>query len=184
MKFNNTVSFLMNESNILKFLIERDFYIKLISSIQPNNVFTTCYYGRKMAFISAAKSLNVKTIDIQHGVQGELHAAYGRWNNVPKSGYCMLPDAFWVWSKNDEQAISAWSSSLTQNMPDVVVTGNPWLIKWKQNNFMTNYYDKLFQYNFIDNKQKKLLFTHQDSSLWPEWFIPVLSEISSKFQIF
>ena len=44
--------------------------------------------------IAASKKYNIKSFDVQHGVQGEYQSLYTDWSRVPFKGYEMLPDFF------------------------------------------------------------------------------------------
>lgn len=91
--------------------------------------FVNTYYSLEgQAFVQAARRLGLSTIDLQHGMQGEHHAAYARWLRVPESGYSTLPDEFWVWSEEEAQAIERWSAELGTH--HARITGNPWLERW------------------------------------------------------
>lgn len=88
------------------------------------------YYSLEgMAFVQAARRLSVPSADLQHGLQGRHHAAYGRWDGVPAvAGYSTLPDEFWVWSDKEASAINAWRANRPIHQPRV--TGNLWRERW------------------------------------------------------
>jgi len=75
-------------------------------------------------------------------LQGDLHWAYGRWNNVPETGYELLPRFFWVWSDLEAEAIKGWSSRVSEwHRP--IVGGNLFLHLWRSSeNEIVKYYDK------------------------------------------
>lgn len=183
--FNETVKYISNPCGMRKFLANKAYFQNVISQVKPKKVYFTCYYGEKMAFVCAAREMGIKTIDLQHGIQGDYHAAYGRWENVPDSGYSMLPDVFSVWSEQEREAIWSWASKVKGKPHKVEVRGNPWLDIWTEKNSITSYYDDLFNKEFSSsNDRKRLLFTHQDSSLWPDWFPTALKRSSKDFDIF
>lgn len=87
------------------------------------------YYSLEgMAFVQAARRMGCRSADLQHGLQGSNHAAYGRWANVAKGGYSTLPDEFWVWSDDEANAINAWRGRCESHVPRVV--GNVWRDQW------------------------------------------------------
>ena len=91
--------------------------------------FVNTYYSLEgQAFVQAARRLGMSTVDVQHGMQGEHHAAYARWLQVPAGGYSTLPDEFWVWSDTEAQAIGRWMAGLGTHRARI--TGNPWLQRW------------------------------------------------------
>lgn len=65
------------------------------------------------AFNLACKELNIPSVDIQHGVTGSEHLAYGNWSKVPVGGFSLLPSHFWAWSDDDVATITAWSLNVT-----------------------------------------------------------------------
>jgi hypothetical protein len=91
--------------------------------------FVNTYYSLEgQAFVQAARRLGMSTVDVQHGIQGEHHAAYARWLQVPAGGYSTLPDEFWVWDDTEAQAIGRWNAGLGTHRARI--TGNPWLQRW------------------------------------------------------
>lgn len=105
-------------------------YQWLFNRLKPSAVFIVSYYNLDgMAINLACRKLNIQSVDIQHGFQGNLHAAYGRWRKVPESGYELLPSIFWCWSDGDVEAISKWSAAVTRwHRP--LRGGNLWLDQW------------------------------------------------------
>ncbi|SAI28484.1 Uncharacterised protein [Bordetella trematum] len=110
------------------FFSQRDFYIDLLKKYNPKVVFFVgfdYYY----ALVIAAKSLGIKTVDLQHGVQAGWSPVYNNWQALPADGYDLLPDYFWVWGKYDEEKIK-------ENFPvstvRPIIGGFPWLDRQKQ----------------------------------------------------
>jgi hypothetical protein len=126
---------------VYEFFLYREHFMHLLQKVSPLKCFVTCYYHlRFMALCAAGKALNIPTFDIQHGVQGDFHVAYGRWNKVPENGYEMLPTVFLTWSDWEKEAINKWSSQLSY-IHRAVVIGNPWLNMWKNDqNPLVKYY--------------------------------------------
>ncbi|MCW5632658.1 MAG: glycosyltransferase [Rubrivivax sp.] len=93
--------------------------------------FVNTYYSLEgQAFVLAARRLGLRTIDLQHGMQGPQHVAYAGWSRVPAGGYATLPDEFWVWSEEDADVIRAWGARAeVPHRPRV--TGNYWLDRWR-----------------------------------------------------
>src|SRR5688572_20100814 len=85
------------------------------------------YSPTGMAFVLACREQGIPVADIQHGVAGELHFAYGRWMRVPPGGFNLLPTYFWCWHPEDAAAITAWGWS---GGHEALVGGNPWLAQW------------------------------------------------------
>jgi hypothetical protein len=99
-----------------------------LSRVKPLLGLVVEYYAlRGMAFVLACHRAGIPSVDIQHGVEGDLHFAYGGWR-VPPSGYSLLPRYFWVWSECEAATIAAWSNSTDAH--SAIVGGNPSLQRW------------------------------------------------------
>jgi hypothetical protein len=88
------------------------------------------YSPTGMAFVLACRECGLPVVDIQHGVSGDLHFAYGRWARVPARGFNLLPTHFWCWDEADAAAIEAWALAAGHR---ALVGGNPWLAYWANN---------------------------------------------------
>lgn len=89
-----------------------------------------CWYtSRSMGAILAASRLGIWSIDFQHGLQGQGHFAYSSWLKGPKNGYEVMPDAYWVWGKEDARALVRLNCGTVQP-ENVIVGGNLWMNKW------------------------------------------------------
>jgi len=164
------------ELNII--LSIKSFFLRKLKKLKPSIAFILCYYARRQyAFTLACKELNITTVDIQHGVQGELHRAYGRWLAVPDSGYELLPEVFLNWDEKDAESINKWSKNNSHHK--ALVGGNPWVDMWKDENFeFNNFFDK--KIDLIKSKIKQdthILVTLQQETLAdPEWLIDLIKK--------
>lgn len=105
-----------------------DRYGRLLQRARPRLAFVVGYYSvEAMAFVLACRELGIVTTDIQHGVQGELHPAYSGWPAAPDGLHALLPDAFWVWSAWEQEAIQQWCKATRHA---ALVGGNPWMRLW------------------------------------------------------
>ena len=96
--------------------------------------FVINYYGViGMAFNLACRELNIVSVDIQHGMQGEFHAAYASWNRLPTKGYELLPNKFWCWSEFEAITINQWSKN-SSGKYESIVGGNLWHNIWQEKN--------------------------------------------------
>jgi hypothetical protein len=96
----------------------------------PRLVFVNNYYSLEGAsLVLACMRRGIISIDVQHGAQGEYHAAYGGWVNVPSSGYELLPEHFWCWSEVEVRTIRSWAEGRT-NRHSALVGGNLWMDMW------------------------------------------------------
>lgn len=158
------------------------FFEYLLKKNQPRLAFVECYYGENgMAFNLACKHKGIPSIDIQHGVQGDFHVAYGRWYNVPEVGYELLPSYFWCWTSHEANAINNWREKLEGKVHTALIGSNLWLNKWIQGKepAIQKYYEIIMR--LIDKSTINIMFTLQpgfEPELWfyetinlspPEW---------------
>jgi hypothetical protein len=115
----------------------RHFFYKLLQKISPKKIYMLCYYNNHMLGMNiAADQLNIPTIDMQHGPQGNYHLAYGMWQDIPKEGYESLPNIFYTWDKPSANALNKWAKNTIKH--SAVVTGNPWVEGWKRGDFISH----------------------------------------------
>lgn len=101
---------------VRKIVTVKAYFRQKLLVVNPHLVLITNYYNDfSFALIHECRNRGIKTIDVQHGVQGKLHSAYGGWNNVPKHGYNILPDYFWCWSEADAEEINRWSRKIDRH---------------------------------------------------------------------
>jgi hypothetical protein len=107
------------------------YFQHIVESARPSRAFVNTYYSVEgLAFVLACRRCGVPVADVQHGLQGDYHVAYGQWLNVPSGGYELLPDEFWVWGEHERQAIERWRSPAVANHAPIVA-GNAWLELWR-----------------------------------------------------
>lgn len=129
-----------------------DWYKKILVRSDTKIVLLVSYYSdRGMALIKACKDLGIKTADIQHGIQGNLHAAYGNWLNNEATDYNTIPDSFLVWSEFEKE-----------NIKNSIVIGNVFESMWYGKNKMIDHYDKIVtSYSSKLGSPNNILFTLQ-----------------------
>jgi len=127
----------ISETEIIKWShkvnISQAFFKKMYKYVKPSKVIFLGYYGYDdlYAALISANSLNIKTIDFQHGPQTNVHMAFSSWNKVPESGYNTMPVEFWHWDKVSKDSIDAWAGK-TKVIKSKVV-GQPYLAYWMSN---------------------------------------------------
>ena len=90
---------------LLFLILAEKYYILLYKIIKPPFVIISCFYMRSnIAAISAAKKMNIKTVEYQHGVISQETVAYNNWTKE----YSTIPDIFWVWSDSEAKVIKMW----------------------------------------------------------------------------
>lgn len=148
----------------------------MFRALRPKTVFLACYYAvKQMAAVQAARRLSIPVVDVQHGVQGQWHPAYGRWDNVPPAGYSVLPDRFAVWSEAERRVIDQWreASGVETHVP--FVAGYPWIEQWRKGSTPAA---EAGEAPFSGSGLRRILVTHQDESIFPEWIYESLAELS------
>ncbi len=103
---------------------------RMLHRTRPRLAFVVGFYGIEgMAFVLACRRCGIPVVDIQHGVQGEMHPAYAAWP-TPQQGatHALLPDRFWVWSAWEKEVIDRWARGTRHA---AVVGGNPWMDVWQ-----------------------------------------------------
>lgn len=79
----------------------------------------------EQAFCLACRELGITSVEVQHGVQGDLHPSYGSWFAVPPEGWETRARVFWSWDEESAAAINRWAVCA----PDRHVAingGDPW----------------------------------------------------------
>lgn len=84
-----------------------------------------CYYSLPMfAFHNLCNDLGIKSIDYQHGTQGDSHVSYTGFYKEFKDKLSLLPKAFWVWDEPSAANLEKW---VAINNKEVLRGGNSWL---------------------------------------------------------
>ncbi|OAB58138.1 hypothetical protein AY600_01050 [Phormidium willei BDU 130791] len=125
----------------------------LLSVVRPKVVFLVCYYYiAAMALVKVCRELGIKTVEVQHGIQGRFHSLYAHWTKIPQSGYDLLPQFFWVWSEQCHRDMMEtrpqFGGNQTHHLP--LVGGNLWLAKWSKDDLGLSQAEK----NFLSQLQK------------------------------
>lgn len=119
------------QSAILEIWYYRSLFTALFKKLKPEFVFYKCYYEHDAAGLTlAAREAGIKTVDIQHGKQGEFHPMYSHFTAIPDGGYQLLPDYFWSWGEKSAQNITD-SRGRKSALHIPVVGGNLWMAQWK-----------------------------------------------------
>lgn len=178
-----SVQELLNRVNTIN-IVSNMFKIRLRIN-RPKLAFVECYYSEQgMAFNLACKQLGIPSIDIQHGVQGDNHEAYGRWNKIPNDGYELLPSHFWCWTSSETKAIDKWSNNLTCETHKPLVGSNLWLEKWLSGDSdIVQIYDSLIG-EIVDDNHINILYTLQPGYDPQPWFYHAVNNSPSNWKWF
>ncbi len=108
-----------------------DFFDAVIVRVRPRLCFLVCYYWLVgFGLLLACRRHGIPSVDIQHGVQGDVHLAYGRWNRMPRAGFELMPSWFWCWSEAEVEAIRRWSDG-SEGSHRAIAGGNLFLDMWR-----------------------------------------------------
>lgn len=146
-ELKNTDKLNFEEKELKSFLKKFNLMIQYFKGILEKNktkitIITNYYEYRVMAFCVACHELNIKVVEIQHGLQGAYHGAYGSWSNVPAEGYEMLPDIFWCWNEDDKNSINKWAHKTIRHK--AILGGNPYMEMWAdKNNPLAKKYNRI-----------------------------------------
>jgi len=98
------------------FVAEREAAGRWLDLVQPRALLFVCYYETcYLSLISAARQRSIPTVDLQHGMNGTVHAAYTHWTALPADGYDVLPDWFLTWGRPSSDNLRRWWSAPTRH---------------------------------------------------------------------
>jgi hypothetical protein len=86
---------------------------------------------QEQAFCLACRELDLTSVEVQHGVQGDLHPSYGSWFAVPEEGWETRAGVFWSWDAESAAAINRWAVEAPRRHV-AVLGGDPWREMWMQ----------------------------------------------------
>jgi hypothetical protein len=80
-----------------------------LAAARPSTLFLTCFYhSAGMAILWACHDAGVRTVEIQHCVNGETQPPYTHWTSVPADNYAIFPDCFLTWGEISANNINRW----------------------------------------------------------------------------
>lgn len=163
-------------------LFYKDAFKKILRRLKPKFFFLVCFYGEiPMAASLACHELNIRSIELQHGQQGDFHPMYTNWTCIPKnSKYELLPDIFWTWGVSSKNRIMKWAKD---TLHTAIPGGNAWIDysnRWINTSNDTFFYLKKLKEKI--SKKKSILFTLQPVEFClPEFILETIKETQSEF---
>lgn len=111
-------------NGVMTFIAQRRAADRWLRASTPSVVLLVCYYETcYLPVISAARALGIPTADLQHGMNGTMHAAYTHFTALPADGYDVLPDWFVTWGAHSSENITRWWTAPTRHK---VIVGGRW----------------------------------------------------------
>jgi len=144
----------------------RDYYVMLLKKLKPKVIILNGYHYYSPLF-SAADSLGIVTVDIQHGLQVGWNPLYNNWDEMPPEGYQALPDFFAVWGKKEFDNIK---EVFTGSKHQPIIIGNLWFQRQKNE---TSDMGKSFKKNIL-SYQTKILLAMQNQGEVPQFFKDII----------
>ena len=96
------------------------FFQDFLKIINPKYVFQEIYYSPESAgLILACKSMKIPVIEVQHGLIGTHQWQSTHWLNMPKNGYLLHPDYFWVFDQFEKENTELSQSNLEYKRPSI-----------------------------------------------------------------
>jgi len=153
----------------------KGYYLQKLKKWKPQVVICHGFYSPDVfSVISASHDLKIKTIEIQHGVQGNYHIAYSRWLSIPKEGYSLFPDVFWTWSDAEKLNIELWANATKKHR--VVAGGNPcmFILDKDGNDYSSKISQEIESFLTTNPAEKNIVFTLQAFFNLPDFLIQVV----------
>lgn len=127
--FETNLSSQYVNSRIDKFFTLKNYFIHLIANKQPKLIFlVNAYDYKKMAMIAAAKELNIKTVELQHGIIYDSHLAYFYHKVL---GRDLLPDYLFTYGNYFKKLIVSKSKAFVPE--NVISVGFPYMEQISKN---------------------------------------------------
>lgn len=112
------------------------FFKAVYKRVQPKYVVYAGYYGYDQLYASiyAANSMEIKTVDVQHGPQTNTHMVFSDWTKIPEKGYFLMPKSYWNWDEPSKANILKWGAS---NGIEAKCIGQPYINYFNATNKVT-----------------------------------------------
>lgn len=109
--------------NLAAFDMCKSYYRRLFRNSDLKRCYIVVYYSqRNLPLISVLDSLEVETIEYQHGIQNDMHPLYMDWEHLPYRPGTLVSRVL-VWDQVAKNRIDSWGKRLGITSE---VTGNLW----------------------------------------------------------
>ncbi|SFB47878.1 hypothetical protein SAMN05216312_109208 [Cohnella sp. OV330] len=155
-KLMKWVSEIKRNSEMMKALLSK-YKAKIVFMVNSANL-------SSMAWALAARELNIPSVEIQHGVLGEI--IYKQWSNVPQKGFNTMPFYYWCWSEEEAESVNLWA--VETGIAKGIAGGNLWNELWKNDESeIVKSYDK--QLTHMNDSRYHILLTLQPLYGLDDW---------------
>lgn len=181
-KLNQSLDLIYKETGFELTIIQSILYInelskqyeKILRRLNPQVLFLACFYrSEAMAMALACNRLDIKCVEYQHGIQNDYHSMYTHWNNIPSSGYKLIPDLFWVWGEVNKNRIEKWALKTQRHRAEI--GGNLWMA------YQRNLNDNEISTGDLPEDKPVVLFSLQGDDNIPSFFIDFLRQHKEDF---
>lgn len=156
------------------------FFSDILEILKPKAIFFSSFVGWT-PLVLAAKQKGIVSVDIQHGGQSPYHYHTTHWTKVPREGYELLPDVFWVWGSGIKKYIDPWlPGGSIRHKP--VAGGHRYAAKWSKGSESigeTKDYQELEP--LLDKAEKVILVTlgYSVDDILPECVVELIERTPS-----
>lgn len=150
LEFNLTSADLIDKVEFI-FSLQKE-YENLFSRLKPKAVYFAVFYQDFLfAAMLACKKLKIKSVEVQHGQQGDKDPFTKKFNALPAEGYELLPENFWFWGK---ESFNRNKEFIGNNYHKLFVGGNSWMSLWLNTQYFKKLEDQVKQQHVFDNNKK------------------------------
>jgi hypothetical protein len=108
------------------FMRDYNLYREVLKKFTPKAVFFLGFEFH-LALSAVASDLNIRAVDVQHGLQTGWGPLYKWWDEMPSKKFTTLPSDFIVWGNRDKKHLL--SEIASNGKANVYIGGFPWIGK-------------------------------------------------------
>lgn len=81
----------------------------VLAAYRPVAAFFICsYHVPALALSWSCRDNDALSVELQHGVTGDVHPGYTHWTSLPPEGYALRPALFAAWGKTSANNLQRW----------------------------------------------------------------------------
>ena len=150
------------------------FWGKILTKSQIKLIYLIGYYNHlNWGLILASKKMNIKSIEVQHGIISNKVIPYRVLKGIDvNKSLSPIPSVIYVWSNDEKELLSNKVGC------KIKVVGHPWHNFWKNKIPKENAYNKFIK--ITKESKKNILIADQNSEKWLFYFKPIKELIIEK----